>query len=61
MQTYTVRFDHKLGQATSYRMSATQAFKMANDWVAAGETGVIIEDPETGEVWTPDRFRSVAC
>lgn len=57
---FIVKFDHHLGQAKSYRMNAPEALKMAVDWVEAGETGVLVENPDTGEVWTPEQFRIVA-
>lgn len=57
---YVVGFEHELGRARSYRMTDQAALKMAQDWVRAGEIGVLVEDPVSGEVWTAEQFRAVA-
>ena len=41
-------------------MTAPEALKLAVTWVAAGEKGVLVENPDTGDVWTPEAFRVVA-
>ena len=57
---FIVKFDHELGQAKSYRMTAPEALKLATEWGRAGEKGVLVENPDTGEVWTAEAFRVMA-
>ena len=58
--TFVVRYLHSSGEiARSYPMAAEDAARIAADWVRDGERDVLIENLDTGDVWTPEQFKTV--
>jgi hypothetical protein len=57
--TFVVRYLHSSGEiARSYPMAAEDAAWIAADWVRDGERDVMIENLDTGDVWTPEQFKA---
>lgn len=56
---FVVRYLHSSGEiARSYPMAAEDAARLAADWVRDGERDVLVENLDTGDVWTPEQFKA---
>lgn len=57
---FVVRYSHSSGEiARSYPMAAEDAARIAADWVRDGERDVMVENLDTGDVWTLEQFETV--